>query len=101
MGNITIKQGDTEKVKVNVIENNAAFNLTGYTAKMFVNEEEIVGEIDDAASGEIVFDLDHDFTKDKDGDYEYEVKIFKEDKSDIKTILDGTISIAQVMIVLE
>jgi hypothetical protein len=101
MGNITIKQGDTEKVKVNVIENNAAFNLEGYTAKMFVEDEEIAGEIDNAASGEIVFDLDHNFTKDKDGDYDYEVKIYKDDKSDIKTILDGTISISEVMIVLE
>jgi hypothetical protein len=103
MANIKIKQGDTATVLCNVTENGNVFNLTNYQAKMCFlgDEDDIEATIEAPATGVLKFDFTHSWTKDKHGDYPYEIKVYKADLSDVKTVENGSVAITKAIEIIE
>jgi len=103
---LEIYRGDTCTVLCTVTRNRVAFDLTDYSAVMTVKHKYTdvdslavftkIGIIDSPTAGILRIELGETETDIEEKSYVYDIKIYKEDKSDIKTILTGVFKVNSV-----
>lgn len=95
--------------RVTVTSDGTAFNLTGYTAKMYIKkgyeETEVLKEIDGVistpANGIITVTLATTDTDIDPADYVYEIKIYTALYAEVKTVVQGELKVEKVLKQLE
>lgn len=101
--NIQIKIGDSYSRVVSITRSKTAVNLTGYNAKLFIKNaddtiKEILCTIPTPTSGQVSLSITReDSLEFNPGRNSFELKIFKQDLSDVKTVLDGDIVFYEVL----
>ena len=103
---LEVYRGDTSLIICTIKRNRVALDLTGYNIIMTVKEKyadpdasilfTATGTIPQPATGVGYISLSESNTDREDKKYVYDIKIYKTDKSDIKTILSGVFTVKPV-----
>jgi hypothetical protein len=103
---LEVYRGDTTTILCSITRNRVAFDLTGYNIILTLKhkyqdtDDSIVftklGVIDSPTTGVGRIELSETDTDLETKKYVYDVKIYKDDKSDIKTILSGIFTVYPV-----
>jgi hypothetical protein len=104
LNELDIFRGNSKTVKVSVLDEDVAYNLTGYTAKLSVKKTltdsssliELTGVIDTPLDGVIAFEFTPDISNLTPGKYYYDIEIRNADPK-VYTIVESILNILPVV----